>query len=233
MAWSPGLHRLFDRSIGIALDRQSWLTSRIGDWDWSVALDAGAMTFTDPTSGETVSTAIQILGTESDISDTWLWGWANEASGIPLSLLTIARALGQAGSERGVPEFNEPSLDRADVDGHTLACVASAAHPVAGYYRAPYEGGALFVLLTGPELVAPAPLSSLIRFTTGWGRVISTVPDQLSEPRAALKAYARHLGLQLDEETDGHILFSGPSGAVKVQFDALDRTLEIQAKALP
>lgn len=233
MNWSPGLRRLFDRAIGVALDRQSYLADRIGDWDWSVSLQDGEMTFTDPTSGEQVSTSIQILGTESELSDTWLWGWANEASGIPLPLLTIGRALGQVGSDRGVPEFSAPSLSREAVDGHTLACVASAAHPVAGYYRAPYDGGALYVLLTGPELVEPPPFSALVRLTTGWPRVLSVMADRISEPRAALKAYVKHLGLQVDEETSDSILISGPKGAARVRFDADDRTLEIQAHAAP
>ncbi len=233
MNWSPGLRRLFDRAIGVALDRQSYLADRIGDWDWSVSLQDGEMTFTDPTSGEQLRTSIQILGTESELSDTWLWGWANEASGIPLPLLTIGRALGQVGSDRGIPEFSAPSLSRGDVDGHTLSCIASAAYPVAGYYRAPHDGGALYVLLTGPELVEPPPFSTLVRFSTGWPRVLSAKGEHITEPRTALAAYAKHLGLQVDEETPNHVVVSGPRGAARVTFDADDRTLEIQAQALP
>lgn len=229
MAWSPPLRRMFDRSIGVALDRQSWLANRIGEAAWDVDMITGLMRFEDPKTGAVITTACQFLGTESIATNTWLWAWANETSGIPTSLLKTARALGQLGSERGVPEFSAPSLDLADVDGHTLAVVASAALPVAGYHRAPYDGGALYVLLAGPELVEEAPPPPMIRFVTGWTRVNSAVPDQLSEPRVALSAYAQHLGLVTMDLTTDIVEVRGRGGAARVYLDALGRTLQIEA----
>ncbi|MCO4770084.1 MAG: hypothetical protein KDA24_08655 [Deltaproteobacteria bacterium] len=233
MAWSPPLRRMFDRSIGVALDRQSWLANRIGDATWGFDMATGLMRFDDPKTGAVITTACQVLGTESAETETWLWAWANEASGIPTSLIETARALGQVGSERGVPEFSAPSLDLADVDGHTLAVVASAAHAVAGYYRAPYDGGALYVLLSGPELVEEAPPPPMIRFVTGWARVNSAVPDQLSEPRVALAAYAQHLGLETTDLTADIVEVRGRGGAARVHLDALGRTMQIEASAAP
>lgn len=231
MSRSPGFRRLFDRGIGIALDRQAWLTERIGEASWGFDMGTGAMTFTLP-SGEEIVTACQILGTESEITRTWLWGWANEQSGIPGRLLEVARGLGRAGADRDVPELSTPSFPLGEVDGHQIAVVASAVHRAAGYYRAPYEGGALFVLLTGPELEEPAPLP-LVRFATGWSRVCSAVPDQVTDQRAAVRAYAAHLGLTAEDQDRQTIRVFGVGGEARVQFDALDRTAAIEASATP
>jgi len=58
--------------------RQRTLADFLGEHHWQVDMDAGTVDF-----GAGRTYAIQLLGTESQGDDTWLWAWANEESGLP------------------------------------------------------------------------------------------------------------------------------------------------------
>jgi len=129
------------------------------------------------------------------------------------------------GMDSGIPELRERSLSLSTADGHVLAAVAGRLHPCAGYYRAPYEGGAMFVLLTSPTFVEPTP-PILVRLTAGWARAIEVAGDQFSDHRRGLAAYARHLGLSHRDEGSSMVV-SNADGAAVVSFDAEGRTTGI------
>ena len=105
---------------------------------------------------ETFQTPVQVLGTVSEYSHTWLWSWANSESNIPDGLLTAALQLQEKGRALELSELVEPEFD---VDpfhkGHALAMAATGVLGAAAYYRGPYEGGAVFLLI--PSLQMPEP----------------------------------------------------------------------------
>jgi drug/metabolite transporter (DMT)-like permease len=51
------------------------------------------------------------------------------------------------GEKEGLQEFTLPSVDLDRADGTMLSLIASEVCKASGYYRDPYEGGALFLLL--------------------------------------------------------------------------------------
>lgn len=226
MAVTPAFDRLFDRCVGIALDRQAHLLERIGEHDWELDLGAGRMTFHPPGEGDSVTTDVQVLGTESE--GEWLWAWANEDAGLPAAVLHASRALGRR-TDLGAPELSRPRVAVQDDEAHRIAMVASACLDCAGYYRAPYDGGAAYLLLVGPELVEASPPPPVVRLATGWSRVLSTFAARVEDHRAALVAYARRLGLDVATTPSG-LEFEGPSGTVQATLDELGRVTAFQAR---
>jgi hypothetical protein len=134
---------LFEEAIASSFDKQLAFCDLIGHANWSVSLSDGQIVF-----GGQRSYAIQIIGSESAIDHTWLWGWANTASNIPPVLLRDALQLQSKGQELGVYELTTALLPlSADIDGHHLSSIASTLCQADAYYRCLYDGGALFVTM--------------------------------------------------------------------------------------
>ena len=147
------LHDLCAAHAALSSEKQRALAAALGDGPWRFSIGAGTISL----DGGRFVFPIQLLGTQAEESNTWLWAWANEASNFPPDLLTSANRLRQIGLEEGVMELAEPQLDlgspddRPWFDGYYLAMAASGLCQADCYYRAPYEGGALFVLLQAPR----------------------------------------------------------------------------------
>ena len=140
------LTEYFEQYALVALEKQARLFSFLGEHVLDLDLDAGTARFND------LSIPFQALGTESDNALTWLWAWAEEQTEIPDRLLASARELKAMGEKEGLPELLLPSLDLNRADGTMLSLIASEVCNASGYYRDPYEGGALFLLLYGIAL---------------------------------------------------------------------------------
>ena len=79
----------------IALEKQlPFYNDVVQDRGWGVDMDRGTITF-----GDDYEFPMQILGTFSFSSQTWLWAWANEASQIPKNLLKDSLELKKYGEK--------------------------------------------------------------------------------------------------------------------------------------
>jgi hypothetical protein len=67
----------FARHVASATARQLALGDVLEDRPWTVDIRAGTATF-----GELMF-PIQLLGTEAEGDNSWLWAWANEGSSLP------------------------------------------------------------------------------------------------------------------------------------------------------
>lgn len=112
--------RFLDAEFARSFDKQLHLGDLIGECDWNVDLKQGLLSFQDR-----YSWRIQILGTESTRGNTWLWAWANVASNLPPNLIEASLQLREFGKEHGIPEFTEAKLSLDQIDGHTIALIAS------------------------------------------------------------------------------------------------------------
>lgn len=214
---------LLEEYAAVALERQYALADLVGDLDWFSDLDAGTLKF-----GEQYEFPIQVLGSESEYDSTWLWAWANVQSNIPAGLLTRANRLRELGEQEGIREFTEPKLSLEDMNGTTIALVASGLFKTAGYYRGPYEGGAAFMLMEAPPLESATP--DLLRIATVFLELTGGLDVN---HRRAFTAYARHKGLSL-QHTSTRIVTSTPNGqALTLDFDAQDRLVNLESTLLP
>lgn len=224
------MQSLFDEHAGLALSRQNDLGARIGDWAWEFDADQGSMTFRKAGffgfGGKQIRSACQVLGTEAHASQTWLWAWANTQSDLPESILRASAGLRTRGEREGVRELTERKLSLDAWDGHRIAMIASGLTRCAGYYRGPYEGGALFVLLTSPELESPVERPAL-RYSTVLPELVQGFV--VRDHRLAARGLARGLGMRVEEQGE-QLVVRGGDGRLTLSFDELGRMSGIDAK---
>lgn len=150
---------LLSLSVGAAIARQNAFGAVIGSDGWNVDPMHGVITF-----GKR-EFPCGIIGTESELGGTWLWGWAHTESGLPENAAAPSRR-----AKRNLAECAEFTTAKFELDelhnGHNLSMVTvCAAEKNACYYRCPYDGGALFVQIgeLPEEVFAPLSLDETAR----------------------------------------------------------------------
>jgi hypothetical protein len=203
-------------------DRQYFAIREIGNFAWNIDIRSGILSL-----GRQYRWPVQLLGTESETSRTWLWAWANDASNIPDHLLTASLTLKAYGEQHGIPELIAPQLLLDQVDSHTLALLASGICEANAYYRCPYEGGALFVLITD-ENFPKCPDPPLQRIATVFPQAIASldIPDH----RLALTGYLDHYGLAHASEGDTVVVREGGEPVLTATFDGENRLTHLEVK---
>lgn len=90
---------------------------------------------------------IQAVGTTSECSQTWLWGWANESL-ISAATKQMSRVR-QFGIDNGIRQLSEASLPNDEHLGWELTAVSVALLNGKGAYRCPRnDGGHLYFVYT-------------------------------------------------------------------------------------
>lgn len=191
----------------------------IGDADWNLDVKGGLLSFVHPRSGDTlVRCPAQIVGSESDANGTFLWAWANTASGLPDTVLQAVNHLREtAETENADPAFQtaEPfPLPHPSFSSEAAYLCAGVADGCA-VYRCPYDGGAAHVVvMTCPELdTLPADSLRAIRAITSCISVFEL------DHQAALHAYAG--------EPDKNGVYAAKG--VRVTFDEQGRIANMEA----
>src|SRR4051812_21681471 len=103
---SPGLSDLFHRHAAATFAKQMCLQELVGQRDWQFQVRPGTLSF-----GAGLAWKVQLLGTRSAVSNTWLWAWANTASNLPPELLVDSLALKETGQRLAIPELVEAEWD--------------------------------------------------------------------------------------------------------------------------
>ena len=214
---------LFDRHVGASMLRQEALAEQVGGARWGVDLDRQTLSVqTDPPR----TLAVQVLGSESESSRTWMWGWANVASQLPPASLRQVERLRDFGAANAIPELTTPVLPVREWDGHRLSMVAAGLADAPGYFCCPYDGGALFVLITEPSPRTAVELP-VLRLTRALPQALTAF--RVVDHRLTLEGLATWLGLRLEPEGEV-IRVTGTDGSATVRFDAQHRVAEIKGE---
>lgn len=208
----------FEDHAAASLEKQLALADLIGEAGWQLDLALGTISF-----GATLSFPVQILGSESQYSNTWLWAWANTQSNLPAAQVQAARRIRDLGLREHIDEFTEASVSLEQLTGHQIALVATGIIGADAYYRGPYAGGAIFVLLEAP-IVRQHVDGSTLHLIKVFNQLISLFP---MDHRRALKAYLRHRRYTPVETAVG-IEAVGVDGAViRASFDSHGRLVKL------
>ena len=133
-------------SLGTTVARQNRLGEFIGKNNWSVQVSKREIKF------GWHKYRIGLIGTESEYSGTWLWGWGHTEDGLPEGFSEPSENV-----RRLLPECSAFNEAKSELDGpltgHNLSTVTvGTSDRNVCYYRCPYEGGAMFVEIEGlPE----------------------------------------------------------------------------------
>lgn len=218
---ATSLDHIYHYYVANVSDRQTRLSQKIGDADWTFDMASGTLSF----GGLTL--AVQLLGTEAYGNNSWLWAWANDKSGIPEHLTTHARAMRDYGVEHGVAEFAQPEHSLDDVDGHFMSVAATGLMQANAYYRGPYDGGALYMLITDPQ-ITQSRSDPMSRLSMRFAEAVSNF--SIPRHKDALLGYAQTLGLTTTEPDESTIVVSGETGTCTANFDDQGRVTGIDTK---
>lgn len=216
---SPAFQAALARHIGSAYARQQALAEVLGERDWRVDLDEGRVRF-----GGELSFPVQLLGTAAEASASWLWAWANTASHLPPALLADADALRAHGEREGIEELAAPSSALGEDGGHQIALLAGALRGRC-YYRAPYDGGALFFLLEEVPAAVFAPCDDARVL-----RLLGELPMQFAlDHRVMSEGLLGDQGYALQRDAVQTVATRGNTRIV-LQFDAQQRLSRVQGQ---
>lgn len=148
---------LLDNCAFQAYERQNRLAALVGDRDWLLDTELATIKF-----GDDLVFRVQFLGTESEITSTWLWADANTRVAFPPASLDLCRKVRARGHLAGIEEFGIDGFPFVEEVGkptaHTLAMVAVSFGRASAYYRCPHEAGAVFVATNDPRIDAQPDL---------------------------------------------------------------------------
>lgn len=214
----PQLQALLDEHLLPAFDRQLAFGEIVGDRDWQLDQDAGVLRM-----GDDMVLPAQVLGTVSEASGSWRWAWANDS--VAENLTRRAREASAIGRERGIGVLTDADVDLGRIlDGHVLALVVADLLGVDAYYRCPYDGGEVFVLVELSLMGRERAESVSSRAMSVVSQALLGVPVPIRQ--TAVSNYLRGLGLPV-RETDGDLrVVDGPQA--RFRFDRQGRLTEIQ-----
>jgi hypothetical protein len=206
---------LFELHVAGSVDKQLQLSELIGEHAWQLDIDRGKIQF-----GELGPWRIQVLGLASKRTGTWLWSWAIQTIEIPPGLLKVVTALQRLGELKQIVEFTDFELPRGEQIGTRLALTAAGMFKADAFYRAPYSGGALYLLLADPiyprERVNPA-----VRIPTILPQVFERFRNL--DHRQVLDGYLAFYGLTAVPEGPDVVIENGTGPILRAHFDDRDQ----------
>jgi len=127
---------------------------QLGRWErYNYDQDAGRLTFSSGGRIEVIAD-IQIVGSTSSSTGTWLWSWDNDTI-LPRVRHCIeeVRALGE---KRGFPKLTVEKWEGDEYDGWEMTAIAAYVLKADGAYRSPGSNGALFMILKNVRWANPS-----------------------------------------------------------------------------
>jgi hypothetical protein len=208
-----------------SLARQMALGDVIGERAWGLDIQKGLLRF-----GDDLEYRVQLLGSHAFEPGTWLWIWANAQSNIPPQYTEAAVRMRQRGETEGIAAFTEATVPLGTVTDHMIAMTCSGLEGGRCYYRAPYDGGALFMLLDDvpAQVLAPVPLARV-------GTVLMEVISQFEiDHRRLVTGFFEQQGFAATAIGTGAIRATrAGEGHVDISFDELGRISNIAGKLTP
>ncbi len=209
---------LLEKYGAIVLEKQLDFADLIGEYPWSVDMKKGEISFT-----EDLTFNFQIMGTFSHSSETWLWAWANEQSGIPEPLLEQALKLKKYGEEHNIDLLTLSDFDFSQEELHLMGTIAAGLFDNDAYYVADYGQGAMLVTINDDKIKNARKDSPQ--------RVLTVFPQFISQFDVNHKnAFENYLMLKGYEvyETENAVKASKNGNEITTEFDKLSRLTNLK-----
>jgi hypothetical protein len=123
----------------------------LNDWErWYYDDETGIIEFFN---GDTVKLRINYLqvGTVSEISNTWLWAWANPNLGD--NIKTDSKKLNELGEQKSFERLTKEKWNADEVDGWEMTSIMAYLTGAKGAYRIPGDSVIKFIVFKNLELV--------------------------------------------------------------------------------
>jgi hypothetical protein len=216
---------LLEQHAGLTVEKQRALSTLLGSHRWDANIPDGKLSFTLE-SGDIITCDIQLIGTESYESQTWLWAWANKQSHLPLKLLRTVMELQEFGVVSNIEALIRDSTPLNEIPAQAFAIVATGFTDADAYYRGDYGSGALYCALKLPDLRERPPTTTL-EITGVMTELISAV--ELNHRRAMLN-YVKAKSWRVFNEERTITAQASDGSRVVAHFDELDRITSLQTQ---
>jgi len=133
---------LFEKYAGIALIKQLTLADKISNQAWSINLPKQRIRFHNG-----LTTKIQLIGTKSLQSNTWLWAWANTSIAGSKELISESLKLKKYGIQQNIIFLTKPQIKLDTISANKIIFIASGLLNIGSYYRTSYTGGVAYYYL--------------------------------------------------------------------------------------
>ncbi|SCY16401.1 hypothetical protein SAMN02927916_1324 [Flavobacterium anhuiense] len=173
----------------LALEKQRNLYNVTGGLSWNVNMDAEEITF-----GDDLTFPMQVLGSFSHSSETWLWLWDNKAGGYAESVMQQALSLKKYGEENNIDLLSVGKFDAVPNDLHLIGMVATTMFNLSGYYLGNYGQGTMVVTLKD-DSIDNTESEEFSRILTVFPELISTF--EIQNHKNAFNNYLSQKGFEL------------------------------------
>ncbi|WP_338838799.1 DUF6882 domain-containing protein [Flavobacterium ginsenosidimutans] len=173
----------------LALEKQRNLYNVTGGLSWNVNMDAEEITF-----GDDLTFPMQVLGSFSHSSETWLWLWDNKAGGYAESVMQQALSLKKYGEENNIDLLSVGKFDAVPNDLHLIGMIATTMFNLSGYYLGNYGQGTMVVTLKD-DSIDNTESEEFSRILTVFPELISTF--EIQNHKNAFTNYLSKKGFEL------------------------------------
>ena len=203
-------HQVFSATLGKMTTVQGRFADIVGNRDWNVDFERCEIAFGDQLY------KIRFIGSESNVSGTWLWGHAyvyifgEEATRFSAEVL-------RAGTEWGLQAFSEPSFELDETfNGHTL-CIAAcgAVGENLCYYGCRHDNGCAFVAITDAltSLFEPIGAREFVKITS------SCIQKHDVDHKIFIKSFLEFNGVKFDEKIEKGGFFKKAKDEIVAKFE--------------
>ncbi|MCT1689975.1 hypothetical protein M3B11_03210 [Brevibacterium sp. p3-SID960] len=212
------LQDLVNRAVFLSAEMQAAFGRRIAEADWEVdfAADPPTLRFTGE---QPLDVRAHMLGSESQQTATWHWGWDN-INDFPAPVVDLSHAVRKYGAAHELTEFTTEEIDLSEELALRLTLAAKTITGRWAHYPVDAGGGSVvWLLVEHPELTLGQPaIRDLVR-SLAQGLTETEVTDH----RAALIAYAEQRGFPLAELEGTDLRILAADGSADVTFDEQNR----------
>lgn len=173
----------------LALEKQRNLYEVTGGLSWNVDMGKEEIIF-----GDQLTFPIQVLGSFSHSSETWLWLWENKAGGYAESVMQQALSLKKYGKENNIELLSVGKFDAVPNDLHLIGMVATTMFNASGYYLGNYGQGTMVVTIKS-EKIDNIESEEFSRILTVFPELISTF--EIQNHKNAFTNYLSQKGFEL------------------------------------
>ncbi|WP_163406948.1 DUF6882 domain-containing protein [Flavobacterium ajazii] len=173
----------------LALEKQRNFFEITGGLSWNVDMDKEEITF-----GDSITFPIQVLGSFSHSSETWLWLWENKAGGYAESVMKQALLLKQYGEENNIDLLSIGKFDAVQNDLHLIGMIATEMFNGSGYYLGNYGQGTMVVTIKS-DVIDKVESEEFSRILTVFPELISTF--EIQNHKNAFTNYLTQKGYEL------------------------------------
>lgn len=165
--------------------------------NWNVDFTARTLSF-----GEDAY-PVQFLGSESSVSNSWMWGW-NNVNHFDESILVLAEEIKRLGEQWQLEVFTTDCFALDDTfNGHNLAMAATGVSKKNYcYYRGPHANGNIFMAVEpgDPRVFAPVDIKVFIDWS------LSAIQTFYIDHRIFIESFLMWNGTPFDRPADKRII---------------------------